>query len=75
MVIIAGKGIANKTISTDNAYMNYVEKDTIPYLISKTISYKNPILRFLMGNIYEEYYFYVPQGNIVAEGTYEIDLE
>ena len=76
-----GKGITSGRCDADKTYINYTKDAEQPKLV--TIEYKvtNPIWKFfsandIMGKSHRyEYYLYVPEGSIVAEGQYEIDLE
>lgn len=72
-----GRGIANKSVPANESYINYVEDDETPHVIANDMIYKNPILNGLLWPIgtCTEYYFYVPEGSIIAEGQYQIDLE
>ena len=72
-----GRGIANKSVPASESYINYVENDETPYIIANDMVYKNSILNGLLWPIgaYTEYYFYVPEGSIITEGQYKIDLE
>lgn len=71
------KGIANKSIEAEDSYINYITKDETPYIITKTVNYKNSIIDAALWPIgqHKEYYIYVPEGSIVTEGQYQIDLE
>ncbi len=72
-----GKGIATDTIRADLSYINYIKDGEQPYLIRTYYRFKNPLLHFFLIDVMinTEYSIFVPEGSIVAEGTYEIDLE
>ena len=72
-----GKGIATDTVSADLSYINYIKDGEQPYLIRTYYRFKNPLLHFFLTDVIinTEYSIFVPEGSIVAEGTYEIDLE
>lgn len=72
-----GRGIANKSVPANESYINYAKDDEMPHITTNDMVYKNPILNGLLWPIgtYTEYYFYVPEGSIVTEGQYKIDLE
>lgn len=72
-----GKGIATDTVSANLSYINYIKDGEQPYLIKTYYRFKNPLLHFFLTDVIinTEYSIFVPEGSIVAEGTYEIDLE
>ena len=72
-----GRGIANKSVPADKSYINYVKDEETPHVVTNDMTYKNPILNGLLWPIgtYTEYYFYVPEGSIISDGQYQIDLE
>ena len=71
------KGIANNTIPAEKSYINYIAEGENPHIIAKSFVYKNPTLNIFLWplGIHNEYYIDVPEGSIIAEGQYQIDLE
>lgn len=71
------KGIANNTIPAENSYINYIAEGENPHIITKCVNYKNLVINAFLWPIgmHNEYYIYVPEGSIVTEGQYQIDLE
>ena len=79
-----GKGITSGQCNADKTYINYIQGDEKPKLITVQFGVVNPIWDFFTfseeelcgcGKCNSEYYLYIPEGSIVAEGEYEIDLE
>lgn len=72
-----GKGIASDTVPANLSYINYIKDGEQPYLIKTYYRFKNPLLHFFLIDVMinTEYSIFVPEGSVMAEGTYEIDLE
>ena len=76
-----GKGVTSGRCDADRTYINYIKGAEQPKLVTVEYNVTNPIWKFFSANdmIGEshryEYYLYVPEGSIVAEGQYEVDLE
>lgn len=76
-----GKGITSGQCDADKTYINYIKENETPKLITVKYNITNPIWNFftcndmLEAHMRYEYYLYVPEGSVVAEGQYEIDLE
>lgn len=75
------KGITSGHCDADKTYINYTKDAEQPKIITVKYSVINPVWKFfsandIIGASYKcEYYLYVPEGSIVAEGQYEVDLE
>lgn len=76
-----GKGTASGHCDADKTYINYIKDAEQPKLITIKYDITNPIWNFFSCNDMVgasrryEYYLYVPEGSIIAEGQYEVDLE
>ena len=76
-----GKGITSGRCDADKTYINYIKDNKQPRLIEIEYGLINRVWGFFTaGDIGQatkksEYYLYVPEGSIVAEGQYEVDLE
>jgi hypothetical protein len=76
-----GKGITSGCCDADKTYINYTKDAEQPKLVTVEYNITNPIWKFFSANDMAgashryEYYLYVPEGSIVAEGQYEVDLE
>ena len=79
-----GKGITSGQCEADKTYINYIQGDKKPKLITVRCGIINPIWDFFACSPGElcgcetcgsEYYLYVPEGSIVTEGEYKIDLK
>ena len=76
-----GKGITSGRCDADKTYINYTKENESPKLITIKYDITNPIWNFFSCNDMVgasrryEYYLYVPEGSIIAEGQYEVDLE
>lgn len=76
-----GKGITSGSCDADDTYINYIKGAEQPKLIIVEHGIAHPIWKFftannILGARYRcEYYLYVPEGSIVTESQYEIDLE
>lgn len=76
-----GKGITSGRCDADKTYINYTKDAEQPKLITIEYNITDPVWKFFSANDMSgtshryEYYLYVPEGSIVAEGQYEVDLE
>ena len=76
-----GKGITSGHCDADKTYINYIKDAEQPKLVTVEYNIINPVWKFfsvndMAGASYRcEYYLYVPEGSIVTESQYEIDLE
>ena len=76
-----GKGVTSGRCDADRTYINYTKDAEQPKLVTVEYNIINPIWKFFSVNDIAcnshryEYYLYVPEGSIVAEGQYEVDLE
>ena len=76
-----GKGVTSGRCDADRTYINYTKDAEQPKLVTVEYNITNPVWKFFSANDMAgvshryEYYLYVPEGSIVAEGEYEIDLE
>lgn len=71
------KGLATNSIPANYSYINYLDEDEQPYVIKTIYQFKNPIARFFLIDslLNTEYSVYIPEGSIIVEGEYAIDLE
>ena len=78
---VKDKGVTSGRCDADKTYINYTKDAEQPKLVIVEYNIINPVWKFFTaddkaGISYRyEYYLYVPEGSIVAEGEYEIDLE
>ena len=75
---VPNKGITSKQVEADNCYINYINENETPKLVKIHTTLKEGFLDFITFDWIvdnTEYSLYVPNGSIVAEGEYEIDLE
>ena len=78
---VEGKGVTSGHCDADKVYINYISNEEAPKLITVDYGVTDPIWKFFSANDIAgafhryEYYLYVPEGSIVAEGQYEVDLE
>jgi hypothetical protein len=77
-----GKGITSGRCDADRTYINYTKDAEPPKLVTIEYNIIDPVWKFFSAANYitkashrYEYYLYVPEGSIVAEGQYEVDLE
>jgi hypothetical protein len=76
-----GKGVTSGRCDADKTYINYIKGAEQPKLVIVEYNITNPIWKLfsvndITGNSHRyEYYLYVPEGSIVVEGQYEVDLE
>ena len=76
-----GKGVTSGRCDADRTYINYTKDAEQPKLVTVEYNITNPVWKFFSANDMAgashryEYYLYVPEGSIVAEGQYEVDLE
>jgi hypothetical protein len=76
-----GKGVTSGRCDADKTYINYTKDAEQPKLITIEYNITNAVWKFFSVNDMAgashryEYYLYVPEGSIVAEGQYEVDLE
>ena len=76
-----GKGVTSGHCDADRTYINYTKDAEQPKLVTVEYNIINPVWKFFSANDMAgashryEYYLYVPEGSIVAEGQYEVDLE
>ena len=76
-----GKGITSGHCDADKVYINHISSEETPKLITVNYGVTNPIWKFFTANDLSdcsygvEYYLYIPEGSIVVENEYEIDLE
>ena len=76
-----GKGVTSGRCDADKTYINYTKDTEQPKLVIVEYNIINPVWKFFSVNDMTgtshryEYYLYVPEGSIVTEGQYEIDLE
>ena len=76
-----GKGVTSGRCDADKTYINYIKDNEQPRLIEIEYGVINRIWAFFTAEDIGaatkryEYYLYVPEGSIVAEGQYEVDLE
>lgn len=70
-----GKGITSKQIPADKTYINYTEEN--PRVVTREMQFSNPVLHFFSSGFEfnNEYDLYLPEGSIVIEGQYNIDLQ
>lgn len=75
------KGITSGHCDADRTYINYTKDAEQPKLVIIEYNITDPVWKFFSANDMAEashryeYYLYVPEGSIVAEGQYEVDLE
>lgn len=75
------KGVTSGRCDADKTYINYTKDAEQPKLVTVEYKITNPVWKFFSANDIlgichrYEYYLYVPEGSIVAESQYEIDLE
>lgn len=75
------KGVTSGHCDADRTYINYTKDAEQPKLVTVEYNITNPVWKFFSANDLTgtshryEYYLYVPEGSIVAEGQYEVDLE
>ena len=75
---IPNKGITVGKVSASSTYIKFIEDDSKPRLITKQYKVKNwfvDLITFDTMVNYTEYVLYIPEGSIVVEGEYNIDLE
>ena len=76
-----GKGVTSGRCDANKTYINYTKDAEQPKLVTVEYGIIHPIWKFFSANDIVgashryEYYLYVPEGSIVAEGQYEVDLE
>ena len=76
-----GKGITSGRCEADRTYINYTKEAEQPKLVIIKYNITHPVWKFFSANDIAgashryEYYLYVPEGSIIAEGQYEVDLE
>lgn len=76
-----GKGVTSGRCDADRTYINYTKDAEQPKLVTVEYNITNPVWKFFSVNDMAgvshryEYYLYVPEGSIVTEGQYEVDLE
>lgn len=76
-----GKGVTSGRCDADKTYINYTKGAEQPKLVTVEYNITNPVWKFFSANDMTgvshryEYYLYAPEGSIVAEGQYEVDLE
>ena len=76
-----GKGVTSGRCDADRTYINYTKDAEQPKLVTVEYNITDPVWKFFSANDMAgashryEYYLYVPEGSIVAEGQYEVDLE
>lgn len=76
-----GKGVTSGRCDADRTYINYTKDAEQPKLVTVEYNITDPVWKFFSVNDMAgashryEYYLYVPEGSIVAEGQYEVDLE
>ena len=76
-----GKGVTSGRCDADRTYINYTKGAEQPKLVTVEYNIVDPVWKFFSANDMAgashryEYYLYVPEGSIVAEGQYEVDLE
>lgn len=70
-----GKGIISRQIPANQTYINYTDGN--PQVIIYEMQFSNPVLRFFScgAEFYNEYNLCLPEGSIVVEGQYNIDLQ
>lgn len=68
------KGVTANSVKAESSYINYTSNK--PSVKEVKMEFANPILRFINPFIdyYTEYYFYIPEGSIITENNYNIDL-
>lgn len=77
---IEGKGLTSGRCDADATYINYIQPNESPRIIKIEKSITHPLWNYLIVgksiyNFETEYYLYVPEGSVIAEGQYEIDLK
>lgn len=78
---VKDKGVTSGRCDADKTYVNYTKDAEQPKLVVVEYNIVNPVWKFFSADDKAgishryEYYLYVPEGSIVAESEYEIDLE
>ena len=69
-------GYEQKKVKADeNTRIKYVGASTVPYIEIYGYKYTSGFARFLYGDCSDKFYiFYVPEGSIIVDGHYEIDM-
>ena len=68
----AGKGFGFNEVNAQQCYLNFCDEQ--PHVVRNYLDFKNPVLRWLFPDVYEdEYIFYIPEDAQVID-DYNIDF-